>query len=204
MVDKKTIFIDWHNTLSTDLLFSSYKDNTQGLPLRKAIDDSVFSHHDVLHSWLRGGINSEQIIQRVAQYTGLDFDLIWPLFIKDCETISLAPSLDQKLLQLKDKYHTVLVTDNMDCFSRFTIPAQNLSRYFHGVSNSYDCKLMKKDDQGKIFIQLAHHYEVDVSQCILLDDSETVTRIFSALGGTSHRVKNPEHTCVVIDTLLAA
>jgi FMN phosphatase YigB (HAD superfamily) len=201
---KKTIFIDWHNTLSTDLFFSSYAHNNQGLPLRKAFYDSVLNYPSILHDWLRGGLNSEQIIQRVAQHAQLDFDVVWPLFVKDCETIALAPSLADKLIRLKEKYHTILVTDNMDCFNRFTVPSQNLLRYFHSISNSCDCKLMKEDKDGKIFSQLAQQRNITISDCILIDDREDVSQIFTQLGGTTYRVENPQHTTRVLDELLAA
>lgn len=96
-----------------------------------------------------------------------------------------------RIEKFRSNYETVLITDNMDCFTRFTAPAQKLNSFFDAIVNSFENKKLKEHRDGEIFLQLAKKDNRTIGNCILLDNSKKSCALFSKLGGTSHLV-SPE------------
>ena len=84
---------------------------------------------------------------------------------------------------LREKYHTVLMTDNMDSLTRFTVPALDLYRYFDVIENSFENKRLKNDDNGRAFVDVMQRLGASIEQSILVDDSPATCETFTRLGG---------------------
>ena len=97
--------------------------------------------------------------------------------------------------------HTVLITGNMDSFSRFTVPALKLDAYFDAISNSYDEGRLKTDDGGALFLHYANRFGVPIEECVAIDDAEDVSAMFTALGGTAILVTADRTVDVILDSL---
>lgn len=80
------------------------------------------------------------------------------------------------------------MTGNMDSFTRFTVPALALDKYFDSISNSFYEGKLKTDEGGKLFLDYAEKYDVCIEDCIVIDDSEKVCSVFEVLGGSAFRI----------------
>lgn len=130
-----------------------------------------------------GKYSAEQINQLIADEIDMPFEELWPLFVKDCSSMHVDQSVLDRLSALRATYTLILITGNMDCFSRFTVPALKLNDYFDQISNSCDEGLHKTDHGGQIFSDYAAKYQLDISASILIDDSENACKVFAQLGG---------------------
>ena len=79
----------------------------------------------------------------------------------------------------------VLVTDNMDCFDRFTVPELSLNTVFDDIANSYDHGRLKTEQNGETFTK---YLSGTIAHAMLVDDSKTSCQFFEKLGGTSYEV----------------
>jgi len=142
----------------------------------------------MVHDWMRGQHTAEEINQYASEKLDLDYEYLWNAFVDDCKTMTVSKNVLNTIKSLSDKYTTILITGNMDSFTRFTVPALNLENYFVEISNSFYEGRHKTDDGGSIFHKFTDKYQTEISECILLDDSDEVCKLFNELGGTSLQV----------------
>ena len=131
---------------------------------------------------------AEDINKMIAREINMPYDQLWNIFVRDCCTMRVSYETLAKLSQLRSKYTCILMTVNMDSFSRFTVPALNLDKYFDIISNSYYEGKGKTDRNGEIFTEYAQRSGVSLRDCILIDDGEDACTIFEDLGGTAFLV----------------
>jgi FMN phosphatase YigB (HAD superfamily) len=139
---------------------------------------------------MRGKYSSEEINQYISDRLELPFEKIWDIFVQDCNSMKIPEVTLQWVHDFRNRYTTILATDNMDCFSRFTAPANKLDRYFDVISNSFDHGMFKEDNGGELFKYLAEEHGAKIDGCILIDDSKKVCDIFSGIGGRACFVTN--------------
>lgn len=190
----QTLFVDFDGTICHDRFWRSLS-----ISENKQIQDFLFSgNNSIVTDWMRGVYTSEQINELVSKETGLDYEYLWATFIHDCKTMSVQLEILNPINQLRSKYHVVLITGNMDCFSRFTVPALQLGEYFDVIVNSFDEKQLKTDDNGSSFIK---YVKGSIQDAILIEDSEKSCEIFKGLGGNAYRVINRDDTLKHIQNL---
>jgi hypothetical protein len=80
------------------------------------------------------------------------------------------------------------MTDNMDCFTRFTVPSIGLQKYFDYIANSSDEKMLKDENGGELFVRTVKKLEGDLHRSILIDDSHSICTLFEKLGEQSYRI----------------
>ena len=93
---------------------------------------------------------------------------------------------------LREMYITILITVNMDSFSRFTVPALKLNDYFDDISNSFYEGKFKSDNEGEVFRDYLNKYSAPAEASILIDDSIGACETFRALGGIAYQVTPDE------------
>lgn len=97
--------------------------------------------------------------------------------------------LDQDLIgwanELKQKGQSIaIVTDNMDTFSAYTVPSLGLDKIFPVIVSSADHRILKKDQNGRLFqIALEKLGLPDFRAVLLVDDSPKNCELFQRLGG---------------------
>lgn len=184
MNSKPILFVDFDGTICHERYWRSLP------PVHhKAVQDLLFNTDThMVHDWMRGKYSAEEINQFVAEKIGMPFRELWELFVDDCKTMHVSPQVLDQITELRKKYLVILLTGNMDSFTRFTVPALNLEKYFDHISNSYYEGRHKTDDGGQLFLDYAEKYNVPLSTCIVIDNSKTVCSLFQELGGTAYHV----------------
>lgn len=178
---KPILFVDFDGTICHDRFWRSLA------PEMDAKIQALLFGQDTarVRDWMLGKYSAEEINQFVADDINMPFETLWPLFVKECETMHVDQSVLERLSALRSAFTLILITGNMDSFSRFTVPALKLARYFDHISNSYDEGRHKTDHAGQIFADYARKYQADISTSVLIDDSKNACEIFALLGGKS-------------------
>ena len=194
---KPIIFIDFDGTLCHQRYWRSLPhaehEKVQNLLFR--------SDKSLVDDWMRGNRTAEEVNAIVAAHIGMDADELWKLFVKDCETMIVNSKTLARIYALRASYAVILMTTNMDSFTRFTIPALRLGDHFDAISNSYYEGKKKTDDGGEIFAEYAKRSGVPLDRCFLIDDQERVCVVFERLGGTAYQVTDVQSIDHFLDLL---
>jgi FMN phosphatase YigB (HAD superfamily) len=192
---KPILFVDFDGTLCHDRYWRS-------LPPDMFAEAQQFlfgRDNSLVVEWMLGKKTAEEINTILAKHLGVPSQDLWELFVDDCETMKVKQSTLDTINSLRSRYTTILITGNMDSFTRFTVPALELDTYFDYITNSADAGVLKSDESGKQFLDLAKSSSVNIADCVLIDDSEKICALFECLGGTALQITS-EHS---IDTSLS-
>lgn len=183
---KPILFVDFDGTICHERYWRSLPETEhQGIQKLLFGEDT-----QMVHDWMRGKYTAEEVNRFASDQLGLDYDYLWNIFVDDCKTMHVPESVLKSIKSLNNIYTTILITGNMDSFSRFTVPALSLEDYFDEISNSFYEGRHKTDDNGSLFNKFTNKYGVSVNNCVLLDDSDKVCAVFTKLGGTSLQVSS--------------
>jgi len=131
MVNEKPIlFCDFDGVLCHDRYWRS-------VPADKleAIQELLFLNDtSLVNDWMRGKHTSEEINQFISEKIDMPFNKLWDIFINDCKNMRVSLKALEKLHQLRSKYTVILITGNMDSFTRFTHPELMLDNYFVSIA----------------------------------------------------------------------
>ncbi|SRR5260221_1512532 len=194
---QKVVFIDWNGTLSPTKFWSQLERSKkqEDRDLFKLWADATFiNHKDKIVPWMKGDYTSEYILGLVAKETNTDFDTLLKEFIVGCQLMEYSsPSIPKLIHELRNKNVLVsIASNNMDCFTRWTVPHMGLHSIFDDILNSYDLKAMKHDidDDGKrkFFHSFFVRHEIDPRNCIFIDDGEDKLNTISDLGIDYRRI----------------
>ncbi|MBI4836572.1 MAG: HAD family hydrolase [Candidatus Abawacabacteria bacterium] len=195
---RSLLLVDFDGTLCFDRFWRSVSPEVMA-----QIQSLLFSaNRDLIRNWMRGQYSSEQVNRFIADTTGVAYDDLWEMFVRDCENMSVSPKALAQVALLRERFHTVLLTDNMDCFTRFTVPKLQLNAYFDHILNSADHGKMKSDNDGELFAKLAKKIGVSIDQTWLVDNSVSACEHITKQGGRACLVTS-EQTCEYwLDSLL--
>ncbi len=198
---KKVIFVDWYRTLSYDDFWEHLKSPDHPRhKYFKALDECLFVNNRQLATgpWMRGQITMGEIIDKVSHETGISPDIITQETIFSMENMSFClPNIRELVKTIQDTGKKVVVaTDNMDTFSRYTVPALKLKEIFDGVINSFDVKCLKDDpdpaDKILFFEDYLSQNNFTYSDAVLLDDSPDDSGKYEKLGFERKLIDSPE------------
>lgn len=178
----KVVFTDWSGTLSTSKFWGHLEQPTHPLNhLFTPLTDSMFGPAAPLRylhdPWMRGEFGTEDVMELVSQETGIKTDIALREFIFGCQSMQfVSPEVPELIKLLRARgIQTLIATDNMDCFNRWTIPAMGLNQTFDGILNSTNLKAMKKDEdpngQSLFFRQALENLNLVPGESMLIDDS---------------------------------
>lgn len=183
----RTLFIDFDGTICHDRFWRSLNETDYA-----KVQNLLFQgKNQVVIDWMKGAYTSEQINQKVAEETGIQYDYLWKIFVEDCQTMQVEPEILELINNLRKRFHVVLITGNMDCFSRFTVPSLRLNEYFDTIVNSFYEKQLKNENDGNSFKK---NIKGEIADSILIEDSEKSCKTFESLGGIAYRVSSPGDT----------
>jgi FMN phosphatase YigB (HAD superfamily) len=177
---KPALLIDFDGTLCHDKFWRSLPPET----LEK-IKIFEFGGSGIAQKWMRGEHTSEEVNELIAKKIGMPYEELWNIFVDNCSSMKVSAQVLEKLNSLRARYNTILLTDNMDSFDRFTVPALN---YFDLIINSYTEKRGKNDAEGQLMADVLERVGSKVKDSYLLDNSESACNVFTNLGGTSFLV----------------
>ncbi|TSC62016.1 MAG: Uncharacterized protein G01um101448_395 [Parcubacteria group bacterium Gr01-1014_48] len=177
---KPILFLDFDGTLCHDRFWRSLEQHLLG-----KVQQYFTSNKEIIRDWMVGRYTSEEINRWMAEELSIEYDGLWNVFVSDCKSMSVSKNTLQAIKDFRSQYFTILITDNMDCFDRFTMPAINLQNYFDVVVNSYNRRISKNENNGELFKRVATENGLELIDSILIDNSETICKIFQNLGGQS-------------------
>lgn len=190
----KTLFIDFDGTICFDKFWRNTPKETYEI-----IQEYLFrDNQDLVIDWMVGKHTSEEINMIVAKNTGLKYENIWDTFVHDCRNMEVDSEILKLIGGLRSKYYIVLITGNMDCFDRFTVPALYLDNYFDKIVNSFNEGIQKGDNGGQSFL---NHLEGNIKNAILIEDSSKSRKVFEKLGGKAHKTTCKEDTLRILESL---
>lgn len=181
---KPILFIDFDGTLCFDRFWRSVQPEEM-----QKIQKLLFScEKKIVQDWMKGVYTSEEINKRVADETGMPYEYLWHTFVQDCKSMYVDTRVLEQIHKLRNQYTVILMTDNMDCFTRFTVPTLHLDQYFDMIINSYTEKQLKNDNEGMLFQIVAERHSQTLDTAILIDNSEGGCKIFKKRGGKALHV----------------
>lgn len=172
----KVVFVDWHKTLSTSQFWQHSEDSRLKPEQLQAVDRYVFSSPSLSRLWMMGQLSAESVCHVAAKHLNGSSDDILHDLISSCQRMELCdPTVVEVIQALRERgVKTVIATDNMDTFTRWTVPALRLDEVFDEVLNSADVRMMKK--YPRFFRDWLESHGVEPSEAILLDDSVSTHR----------------------------
>ncbi|MEO6536562.1 MAG: hypothetical protein ABIT47_02640 [Candidatus Paceibacterota bacterium] len=197
---KPTLFIDFDGTLCHDRFWRSLEPELQD----KVQNHLFISNREIVSQWMKGSFTSEEINRKLSEEIGIDFEDLWEIFVNDCKTMTIESGTLEQLRELKSLYRIVLVTDNMDSFDRFTVPALGLNNHFDKIVNSWMVKAFKNDNKGESFRKTILDGGSNIDESILIDNSTQSCEIFKELGGDSYLVTPEKSLSFWLEQLLGS
>lgn len=185
---KPILFVDFNGVISYQNFWNSiYSEDHKLFNLRNDINTFVFvENKNFVKDWMVGLHTAEEAHDLIKEKFDIDKDYLFEIFKKDAETIDVSEKILLKLQDLKSKYKVVMITDNMDTFTRFTLPNNpEISRTFDGIFVSFHTGKLKKTDEGKVFKNIVNLFDSKLEESILVDDSKSNCELFESIGGKS-------------------
>lgn len=172
----KIIFIDWHDTLSSDRFWHQWEDTH---PERsRLIQDNFFGNDkETTVKWMRGELDAENVTTILSKRTSIPVDELNAELQASSERLRL---IDESVLNLiaiirEAGTKAVIATDNMDTFPRWTVPALGLDRHFDDILDSHTLKTLKgdsdKDGNSLFFHDYLARDGIGPEQAVLFDDN---------------------------------
>jgi FMN phosphatase YigB (HAD superfamily) len=195
----RIIFIDWYQTLSFDLFWQNVKKKNP--TAFECIQTNIFHDAERSRRWMTGHHSSEDICQYASRCSGISADELFSDLQNSCVNQRIHPVAIEIIKELRNTHHIFIVTDNMDCFSRFTIPALDMTAWTDGISNSSDIKRFKNDLNGQTFRDIANSLDIRMTEAICVDDSSPTCELIRSLGGTAMQTTSALHTLDLLKSI---
>ncbi len=202
---KPILFVDYNKVISYyNFWFSLENPAHKYHSYLNLIERFLFRENKPLvDRWMTGEENTESIHEKICSTLDIDYKILLNIFINDCKNLDAPSIILDKLEQAEGYFIRILRTDNMDSFSRFTLPNnKKLASVFDQIDNSYELKELKTHNNGSYFIKTAEKYSTDIKGCFLIDDSEKNCTFFQKLGGTAIQATGEHEVAKKIEDLI--
>lgn len=152
------------------------------------INRNIFGGEKYCDPWMRGEFTWWEINKLIAAATGIDCELLDEKLEESVRLMKVNETLLRRAETFKNRgIKTALVTNNMDVFNEITVPEKGLYKVFPLIINSYDYKLMKQDEDGRLFDIAREKLGLNsYSDVLLIDDTPFYCDIFKAKGGQAY------------------
>src|SRR5579871_3516369 len=170
----KVVFVDWAGTMSHSMFWSRWKDTA---PARcQRVQKSLFGDPKLVRHWMRVRCTAEEIVGKLATGDDLPVD-DWAAELERscCEMQLIDASIRVLLPALRSLgVNVVIATNDMDTFSRWTVPSLGLLELVDGVldSSRMGCLQDDRDPSGRspFFQSWFEAHAIGPSESILFDD----------------------------------
>lgn len=190
------LLLDFNGVISYNRFWESFYDPTSvHFEISGKINQFLFlDNKELVQDWMRGLYTSEEIVMKLSNYLHFNYDILWKEFKKSATQIDISIPILNYLNILKKKYFIVLISDNMDCFNRYTLPNNpQMSEVFDSIYISCEKGKLKRDNGGELFKDIMNDYEVEFSDAYYIDDSPKNIDLFNQLGGKGVCLTGEEH-----------
>ncbi|OGD63600.1 hypothetical protein A2160_01910 [Candidatus Beckwithbacteria bacterium RBG_13_42_9] len=202
---KSILFVDFNGVISYDPFWLSLTKPNH--PLHKyyqKIENFLWgTDQQLLQDWMMGKYTSEEIHQIMEAKIGIPAKEILAVLRQDCARLDVSQKILNKLQDLKNTFHRILRTDNMDTFRRWTLPKHpEIEDAFDEIHCSYDLGSLKKDKGGIYYKKVASERGVALENCFLIDDSKSSCQLFESLGGKAFNTQTEQEVLDALDNLI--
>ena len=182
----KTIFIDWHGTLSHSRFWDTWNDTPEHYEKYEAIQNALFRSDEgrkVVHDWMRGLRSVHNVLSYVNEVSGLETGVLEDGLRSSCESMKLSdPSVIDQVQRLRARgVKMVIATDNMDVFRLWTVKALQLDQLFDGILTSDTAGALKTDfnpdGSSPFFGQYMRQNNLKSRESVIIDNSEDALRL---------------------------
>ncbi|MFH0928450.1 MAG: hypothetical protein V1821_03175 [bacterium] len=198
MRQKPLILIDWYRTLSEEIFWGDFVSTE----ILTAIQGEVIKDKTTIDAWMRGQISSEDICDKLSEKVPLGTAELLEKLRQSCELMELDQEMAAVLAELSARFNIALVTDNMDCFDRWTVPKLKKLGCFSRIDVSSSVRRLKNDDEGRTLLDVCSAFGAKPDEVILIDDSASTRTLFESMGGQTRTIRNPMDTKKVISDFL--
>lgn len=156
------------------------------------IQINVFGKQDLVRDWMRNRITSADINELIAKNIGIEKQFLNQMYEESICRMELEKEVRSvaESLNLSGK-KIGIVTDNMDIFTKITIPNHRLDKLFGVVVNSADYGMLKKEEGGKLFDIALTALGEGIENSLMIDDSEATIELYKQKGGSGFIYKSP-------------
>ena len=203
----EVVFVDWDGTLSTSRFWGHWTNEPKKASHYGRIQRDFFlAQPNVLEAWMRGQYDAESIVRQIATDTGLEPDLLMTGLRESCVQMEVDARALELLGRLREQgTKTVIATDNMDTFTRWTVPALGLTDYCDEVLNSHSLRALKKDKRANgtsaFFADYFKRTNNNPARTLLIDDSPR-NAVVEDFGMRFSRVSPDAPVASILETLL--
>jgi FMN phosphatase YigB (HAD superfamily) len=198
MMKSGIVFLDWDGTLSHGRFWSELGDG-----IYQKVQQRLFGQNgSLVNEWMKGAKTSEDVCEWLESSVECGSRDLLDALIKSCEGMNLPEIIRRLIVEIRKDRHVVLITDNMDCFSRFTVKANRMEELFDYIVNSSDVRRLKQDQGGLSFHEVAQRYSTSFRDCVLIDDSQKTCALFQEMGGLSYQTSGIQHTIDLLGSLV--
>jgi len=197
------ILLDWSQTLSVSRFWEPWftSDDAALRDLAVRMAGAIFDRpNDLLDRWCLGEVSAEDVVAEVAVAAGIDPVLALEGLEASCRGMRfLSDDILPMVEALRARGVRVgIATDNMDTFTRWTVPALGLDRWFDPILNSSDLGAVKSGPlaggRHPFFSDMLDGLEPG-TQVYLVDDGGKTAPVAEAIGVTFCHV-TPERDVV--------
>jgi hypothetical protein len=196
--NKNIIFIDFNWVISYKNFWHSLEEKDK--VIYEKINKTLFSENiQLIRDWMLWKYTSQDICKFISKELNINYEYIYNTLINDCKNIDLSLEIKDILEKLKKYYNIILVTDNMDCFTKFTTKKnQNYFDVFDSIFNSAKEWYFKVDS----YLNYIKKYDSKIELSYLIDDSIWNCEKFSKLWWNAINVKWKESVIKVLKSIL--
>ena len=170
----RVAFIDWSGTLSDSALWSGWQ--VSAPDEWRLVQNEIFGNMDLVRDWMRGTLCAAEVIAPLVERSRFGIaDWIAELE-RSCGDMRLKdPSIRSTVTLLRATgMKVVIATDNMDVFTRWTVPALGLADLVDDILNSSAIGCLKddRDAEGRspFFDPWLEQQGIDRGEAVLFDD----------------------------------
>lgn len=190
----RVVFVDWAETLSTSLFWQHRPGSRLSPADCAAVERCVFARAELVRQWMRGAVTAEDVCALAAGGLGLAAADLLADLEHSCRCMEFDdPAAVDSLLALRERgIQVVLATDNMDTFSRWTVPALHLDDIFDAILESSSLRTLKNDlvdGRSPFFGPWLTDRGIAPSEAVLVDNSPPASA--AAIGMAARLVEHP-------------
>jgi len=200
----QVVFADWYKTLSASLFWQQQPGCRLSAADSGKVESYIFSRGDLLRSWMLGCATAEDVCSQAAGDLGLAAaDLLADLEHSCCTMEYYDPGSVEALRAVrKQGIKVVLATDNMDAFTRWTVPALQLNGIFDAILDSASIGSLKNDlvdGYSPFFGPWLSDQRITPANAVLIDDSPPASA--AAIGLQTRLVEHPGQVATILTQL---
>jgi FMN phosphatase YigB (HAD superfamily) len=187
MNDMRVIFVDWNKTLSNSCFW-----DVDGFFEPEKLDHLntwLFKgNSSLVADWMRGKASSQDILTKLSHVLDIPVNTLTESLITSCYQMTYISNTILPLIQKvrNSGIKVVLATDNMDVFSKHTVPHMKLENIFDDLLISSDIGAIKTDEtcNGNLsfFSPYLKKNGFSLKEAILIDDNVTKKDFFESKG----------------------